>query len=388
MTHRRTLANGRSERERRARGGKDGPRPFLHSVDDIVDMMRLRIRDLVNEWKLRGHEDGHDFVAFNPLRVDASLGSFKVALDGPFKGLVKDFAGGPPRSPLGFTADLFFAGDNVKAIKWARAWLGLDGTDPHSFEKTQAAIARKERPRDFDKEARDKRNSAYAMFLAASTELAGSPVDLYLKGRGVDISRLPFGIRCVRYHPHLNNGESDRPWPAMVAPICDSQGNFLAAHRTWLEVQTDGSVKKAPLSDPKLTLGRYRGGLIRLWNGIRVDVETGEIRPGRKLREEKGGAWIDLTEGIEDGLSVALAYNERRVAAGVSVGNMIHLQLPDVVSGVRFWKQNDKPGSPADRDFKSVIENQQAQGKQVRILVPPQGVKDVNDVLRGENNGK
>jgi len=382
MTGRRVLANGRSERARRAPDQR-----FLHSVDDIVDMLRARIRDLVGEWGLRGHEDGHDFVAYNPLRVDASLGSFKVALEGEFQGMVKDFSGGYARSPLGFSADLWFGGDNVKAIKWARAWLGLDGTDPNALQKTQAAIARPEKKRDYFKEGRDKRNAAYAMFLAASTELVGSPVDLYLKGRGVDIEKLPFPIRCVRFHPSLNNGESRRAWPAMVAPICDNAGNFLAAHRTWLEVQSDGSVKKAPLEDPKLTLGKYRGGLIRLWNGIRVDGETGEILPGRKLRQEKRVDWIDLTEGIEDGLSVALAYNDRRVAAGVSIGNMIHLQLPEVIAGVRFWKQNDKPGSQADEDFQKVVDNQRAQGKRVQVVRPPEGVKDVNDVLRGGENG-
>ena len=51
-------------------------------------MMRARIRDLCALWQLRGHADGHDFVALNPLRNDQSLGSFKVALDGTVLGII------------------------------------------------------------------------------------------------------------------------------------------------------------------------------------------------------------------------------------------------------------------------------------------------------------
>lgn len=370
-------------RERRSR-----PRPQLVPIDAIVDMMRARILDLVALWKLQGHRDGHDFVAYNPLRNDRSLGSFKVAIDGPYKGMVKDFAGADATwSPLSFTAELWFGGDQSKALKWARAWLGLDGTDPESLTKTRAAVEIQDK-RQKDHEGKIARTRAYAkrLYLSGSDQVIGSPVDLYLQGRGIALARFPFPVRCLRYHPALHNGESDRAWPAMLAPIVASTGDFLGVHRTWLEVQGDGSVRKAPLEDAKLSLGTYRGGLIRLWNGIRVEPDTGEILAGRKLREEKAGAAIALTEGIEDGLSVALAFNELRVAAGVSLSNMIHLQLPDVIGAVEFWRQNDTPGSQADKDFRKVAEHQAAQGKRVTIVRPPAGVKDANDALRGGND--
>jgi len=359
-------------------------RNHLHSVDQISDMMRGRIRELVEKWELRGHVDGTDFVAFNPLRNDRHLGSFRVAIDGQFKGLVKDF-GGDRRAwtPLSFTAALWFNGDNVQALKWARGWLGLDGTDPDSLKKTRRAVEQQERrDEDAEKEAAKKRGDAHRMYLAAQAEVLGSPVEQYLLGRGLNVRGLPFPLRALRFHPGLWNKESGIKWPAMLAPIVGMDGAFLGVHRTWLQEHNGGRVTKAPLEKPKMAYGAYRGGLIRLWNGFRVEPETGEIKPGRKLRECKSGVWIDVTEGIEDALSVAIAMPELRVGAGVSISNMGGLRFPDQVEGVRFWKQNDEPGSQADLDFRRVIDNQLNQGKRVRIAVPPQGVKDPNEVMQ------
>ena len=229
MTTRRTMTNGRSDRERRSQS-----RPFLHSVDEIVDMMRARILDLIAVWQLQGHRDGHDFVAYNPLRNDRSLGSFKVAVDGTYKGMVKDFAGADAAwSPLSFTAELWFGGDNARALKWARAWLGLDGTDPDSLTKTRRAIEHQDkRQKDHEEKAAKTRAYAKHLYVSASTEIVGSPVDLYLRGRGIDIRRFPFPLRAVRYNPALHNGESKRDWPAMLAPIVASNGACRGVPRT------------------------------------------------------------------------------------------------------------------------------------------------------------
>lgn len=359
------------------------PRQYLHSVDQIADMMRGRIRELVDKWELRGHVDGTDFVAFNPLRIDRHLGSFRISLSGPYQGLVKDFGGdGRSWTPLSFTADLWFQGNNVEAIKWAKGWLGLDGTDPDSLQKTRRAVEQRDnRDVDAERTAAKKRGDAHRMYLAAGAEILDTPVEAYLRGRGVDVRRFPFPLRALRFHPGLWNRESNVKWPAMLAPIVGMNGDFLGVHRTWLQAHNGGRVTKAPLDKAKMAFGAYRGGIIRLWNGIRVDPETGEIKPGQKLRDCKAGVWIDLTEGIEDGLSIAISMPELRVGAGVSVSNMGNLRFPDQVEGVRFWKQNDPPGSQADLDFQRVVDNQLDQGKRVRLAVPPAGVKDANDVL-------
>src|SRR5579864_6331573 len=84
-----------------------------------------------------------------------------------------------------------------------------------------------------------------------------------------------------------------------------------------------------------MVLGGYAGGAIRLWRGA----------SGKPLREAPAGETIDLTEGIEDGLSVAVAAPECRVLAAISLSNMANLAapgaLPPAIAAVRLWQQND-----------------------------------------------
>jgi hypothetical protein len=358
-------------------------RRHLHSVDEIAEMLRARMLDLVEAWQLQGQVDGNDFVCCNPLRADRKAGSFRICVRGSHAGLIKDFASGERWSALGFTAQLWFRGDQVEAIKWAKGWLGLDGTDPDALKKTRRAVeVAAERVAEADDQAEQKRRRAYARFLEATADVKGTPVERYLLGRGLDLGRLPFPTGAIRYHPSLWNQESGRRWPAMVAPIVGADGRFLAAHRTWLDVRSDGHVTKAPLDRPKKVLGRYAGGTIRLWHGLRVDPKTGEIRKGVPLAKAKPGAWVDMTEGIEDGLTVAIAEPELRILVGVSVSNWGSIKLPDQVEGVCLWRQRDPPGSEAERGFNRVVENFVNQGKRVRLVLPPEGAKDANEVVQ------
>ena len=91
---------------------------------------------------------------------------------------------------------------------------------------------------------------------------------------------------------------------------------------------------------------------------------------------------VDLTEGIEDGLSVALACPEARVVAGVALASMAAILWPPTVGTIVYWQQNDPPDSPAAAAAKAV-RAWQNQGKTVRLARVPAGMKDVNDVIRG-----
>ncbi|WP_448207277.1 DUF7146 domain-containing protein [Azospirillum sp. sgz302134] len=356
----------------------------LHTVDQIVDMMRARIVDLIQgPWALKGHMDGRDFVCPSPLRADRRAGSFRICLQGSYKGMVKDFASGETWTPLSFTAALMFRGDNSEALRWTRAWLGLDGRDPEAIRQTRVAVEQaKDEP---DDDGSQYRGTAHRRYLEARESILDTPVEAYLRGRGLDVRRFLFPMRSLRYHPSLHNKESGRAWPAMVAPIVGADGKFLGLHRTWLEVRADGRVTKAPLEEPKKALGGYRGGMIRLWNGTRSDPNTGEIRKAPKLAQAKPGVWIDITEGIEDGISVALAMQELRVAAGVSVDNICALSLPPCVAGLTLWAQNDEPDSPADKQFRKTVDRLLARGLRLRVPRPPEGFKDVNEWLQAMN---
>ena len=85
----------------------------------------------------------------------------------------------------------------------------------------------------------------------------GDPVDLYLRGRGIDLTLLGRAPAALRYAPVLWAGPGQR-FPTMVAAISDDEGELLAVHRTFLERQGD-NVIKAAIEDPKRALGVYAG---------------------------------------------------------------------------------------------------------------------------------
>ena len=359
--------------------GRDASRDTAE-LDRIADMMRARIGDLVHgPWGLRdGWREGHDWVCRNPLRADHTAKSFRVSLTGPYAGMVKDFAGPFGRcgrdtmSALTFHAELCHGGAMGAAVKWAKAWLGLDGTDPAALRVTHRALQQFDDRVDSDPaEVERKRARAKAIYLGAQPDIRGTPVERYLAGRGLDVARLPWPIRSLRYAPALFNKASGRKWPAMVAPIVGMAGAMLGVHRTWLEIRADGAVVKAPLAEPKLSYGPYKGGVIRLWNGTRVDPKTGEVLYGRPLAEQREPCEVDVTEGIEDGVSVVVACPDARVVSGVSLSNMVGLAFPPQVAAVNLWRQNDPPDSAAARQFRRVLENQHAQGKSVRVVEIP-----------------
>jgi hypothetical protein len=218
----------------------------------------------------------------------------------------------------------------------------------------------------------------------------GDPVDRYLKGRGVDLAVLGRAPAALRYAPSLWYGDGRR-FPAMVAAISGDRGEFLAVHRTFLELQPDDRVTKAPVLDPKKTLGSYRGGSIKIWRG----------RSERPWLQMEMRSTVVIGEGIEDALSALvgaeIAFPVRgrrpaapvparqlRVVAAVSLDNLGALELPCQVDRVVLLAQRDAPGSPAARALAAAVRWFEARAITVLLLPPPAwpGVKDLNDALR------
>lgn len=365
---------------------------MLIPIDRIVSMLTDRIEELCRELLPGGHREGHEWREASTRK--GGLGdSLSVHLaSGPRRGIWARHGSGDAGDALDLVAFVHCGGDKKAAIIWAKKWLGLAGADGPAMERAMAAAS--PRPRDdraaqLDMERR--RGSAYAMYLS-SQPIENTPVQKYLAGRDIDIRRLPYPLRAIRYHPELWDRFTQRRWPAMVAAITGADGKFMSVHRTFLERLGDGSVRKAPIVDEagkqqaKRTLGVYRGGTIRLWRGTRVDPKTGEVKQARPLRTCQSGEWVDLTEGIEDGLTVAIADTEARVMCGVSLGNFTCIRLPDCVAGVALWRQNDAPGSRAELQMDRAVQHFLQMGKQVADCRPPPDVKDVNDWVRQANS--
>lgn len=367
----------------------------------IVAMLADRIPALVAELLPGAARDGRDWRMGSPAGEPGR--SMIVWGGGARQGEWHDFAGAEGGDALHLAAAVLFGGDLKKAVPWAKAWLGLDNEDPARFATARRQAEK--RSREGAEEEETRRASARAIYLAGAPELGGTPVWAYLAGRGIDLGALPRPVRALRYHRELWNGETRRHWPALVAAIslpqapgtgsaslatapgsdgpagthrarapAEAGGGVVAVHRTWLQILPDGSVRKAPLQNPKMSLGRFAGGCISLWRGA----------SGKPLARALAGETVVISEGIEDGLTAALARPEHRVLVAVSLANMGAMVLPEAIATVIVLAQNDAPGSDAERALVRAIRHFHEMGKAVRIARPPAGVKDVNEMAQAE----
>ena len=371
---------------------------------DIASMNAMLVQQmdaLIDALRLVGERRGREFVAYNPTRADAHLGSFVITTVGGRAGIWCDFATSNPRTgkphggdPIALIAYIPITecdGDMGKAVRWARRFLGLDGGELSAVSRRRLAdadAAAVRREASAKSEAVERRSHAWRLWLGARESLRDTPAAAYLAGRGIDLARLGRQPKALRYHSQCHNTESGKAWPALLAAITDRQGRHISTHRIWLAyldpstgsrhanptgLGNDYQVVKAPLKNPKKALGLYFGGTIRLWQG------AGRV----PLNKAGAGETVALTEGIEDGLTVALARPDLRVMAAVGLSNMANIELPDEVMTVMICADNDRPGSDAAKALHRAQERFLGEGRRVLIARPPAGVKDMNELLVG-----
>lgn len=354
-------------------------RPALRPIGDIVADLADGIEGLCAELLPGGRRERGEWVVDG---ADSPFGcSLGVHLRFPKRGVWKAWASGEAGDALDLVAFLKCGGDKKAAVKWAVEWLGgaprvtPTPTLPHrggGSDEGAAEIARRS--------ARAK-----AIWLEAEPSLKGTPAERYLLGRSIDLGR-PDGPlagrqpRALRFHPRLyDDGIQGKYWPALVALVNAPAG--WALHRIWLTQEGE----KAPLFDArgqsqaKRSYGPKRGGLIPLWRGA----------DGRALRDAAPGSAIWLSEGIEDGLALALlTQGQERIAAAIDLGNMALLELPAQIGTVviaaqndPWWAESQNRGHGAATGFAKAVAHFQRQGREVRIWRAPVG-KDANDYLR------
>ncbi|MCX7381146.1 MAG: toprim domain-containing protein [Alphaproteobacteria bacterium] len=293
--------------------------------------------------------------------------SLAVHLFGTRAGVWSDFASGEAGDALDLVAAVR-CGRNVRdAMAWARAWLGR----PEQAAPLRTASSGRT-PAGPDDDQAERRRKALALFLTAPEGIAGTPVALYLAGRGIDLAELGRAPRALRFHPDAWCSEARRGLPAMLAAITNGAGEHVATHRTWLARDEAGRWRKAPLQEPKKTLGSYAGGFIPLQRGA----------SGKPLRSVPQGETVAIAEGIETALSVALACPELRVIAAVSLGNMARIVLPAAVRTVIVCADNDgAENAGAARALDAALAAFCGGRRRVRLARPPVG-KDFNDTLQ------
>lgn len=147
----------------------------------------------------------------------------------------------------------------------------------------------------------------------------GDEVDRYLRSRGLQLDVYPKTLRC---HPCLGYFERSgtrsikvAEYPAMLACVQGPDGHCVSLHRTYLEADR----KVADRTPKKLLCAGINGAAARL----------------QEATEE-----LSVTEGIETGLAV-FASTGSPVWCALSCSNLERLWVPDTVSRIRLYADND-----------------------------------------------
>lgn len=196
-------------------------------------------------------------------------------------------------------------------------------------------------------------------FWAEAVEVRGTVADAYLRQCRQITVDLPASFRFGMVPAGKDDrGVWGRPYPALLGAVTLGD-DLVAIQRIFL---LDNGSGKRWGKKSKLTLGRYRGGAIKMGARQQDPVE------------------IVMTEGPEDALSIAQELPHLEVWSTLGTSNMPLLQLPSTVRRVTIAGQNDAAGRAAVEQAAIALANRELQ---VRTMWPHPDFKDWNDQLRG-----
>ena len=199
----------------------------------------------------------------------------------------------------------------VKHLGFAEAVAELGGALRLSAGEERRLRAKREadearREAEANKYRERMRRELFALW-QASPPFLGTPVEAYLRGRGLSWRLDELELRCAPDLPYCEGHTPDETGrnaprvihrgPAMLAAFVGPDGRFLSLHRTWIDPERPG--RKAEIFDP----------------------ETGEALPAKKMIGHKQGGFLKLVrgkppfrivagEGIETTLSVREAMRD------------------------------------------------------------------------------
>lgn len=187
-------------------------------------------------------------------------------------------------------------------------------------------------------------------------DACGSPVAAYLSGRGITIAPPP----SLGWVPALRRLDGTRG-PAMVARIDSLDGELIGISRTWLDRDAAGIWRRRD----RAMLGRAAGGAVRL---------------------APAGETLLIGEGIETCLA-AMQATAQPAWAALSTSGMAALVLPPVSQEIVILADHDRSGA-GERAARIAATRWIAEGRRVRIAIPPELGSDFNDVLAGRAYGR
>lgn len=339
------------------------------NASELARLLADHITRLAPELLPHGKRDGSEW------RVGSLAGepgqSLAVRLSGARRGVWADFSSGERGDALDLVAGCLFGGDRKHAMAWASHWLGLSETTNAAPIQRRPIQEKLNNSQELDKEAQQRRAKARRLWMDTPAGIAGTPVEAYLAGRGIDLRALGRAPGALRFHPAVWCAEVRKPLPAMLAAICGPTGKLVAVHRTWLAQSPSGTWAKADLQNVKKVLGGFSGGCIRLWRGV----------SGKALDLAPAGDVAIIAEGIETALSCAIACPEYRVLAAVSLSNMAAMKLPDTFTEIIVAADNDTGNASARKALDAALSQFAQQGRTVRLAMPEIQGQDWNNVL-------
>lgn len=306
--------------------------------------------------------------------------SLAIWFGGEKPGNWRDFAppsGAPERGDiLDLVSWGMFGGDKGEAIQWAMGRLGFSGdaTSPE-FKQKRLDLKKQADQNKVDAAAAKARRAAmgHRLWLQASPDLAGSPVDFYLAGRGLDIRAAP-STGALRYAASLTETihSGGKKFPAMAALVVNPAGQIVGVHRTFLQLY-GGKWGKARIEDPRQALGPTSGGFVPICKGA----------TGKSMAAAPMGDTLLICEGIEDALAIAMARPDLRIAAALHLGNMGEIDPPPAIKRLILFRDEDtkqKAREAFERARAKQAKRFADRGGELLVAAPPEG-KDANDLL-------
>jgi len=340
------------------------------SLDAIVFELASAIDRLVPQLLPYAKKRGGEWVV-GSLSGEAGR-SLSISAKRGREGVWKDFSGGQGGDALDLVAQVLFGGCKKEALRWSREWLGIGELDSVKRKKLEDRAREASRLADAGKKQQSEKTARHIRELWHGAQpILGTAADTYLCGRGLDLRKMSEIPRALRFHPRVWCSEIQDHMPAMLSCAIDPRlWQMVALHRTYLEVTPYG-VRKASLKNAKKVLGSFTGAHIPLQRGA----------SGEPMAKMPAYEWVAVSEGIENGLSVALVQPSWRVVAAVSMANLATIHLPEQTGGVYIIADNDTNQAASD-GFTRAIDRLVRRGLAVQVVRPPDCHKDFNDWLQ------
>jgi DNA primase len=304
---------------------------------------RHNLSDVISPYTKLKRRGGSEMVGLCPFHTERSP-SFEV---NDAKGAYHCFGCGAAGDALTFLRQ-------KAGLSFSQAFEALTGDRFPVVSEEERARRRAE-----DEKTRSESIGLARAFWNRTVEVPGTPAETYVGARGITIP-LPPSMRFGRLPlSRDDNGEWRSAMPALVGAVTRG-AELVAIQRIYL--RDDGRDKRwRKPQRSKFTLGRASGGALRLDHG-------------------RAGSEVLITEGPEDGLTLAQEMPSRRVWVALGTDLMPAIEFPDEVDSIVIAGQNDTAGRAAvGRAGDALLER----GYAVRAIYPDATFKDWNDQLRG-----